>query len=99
MIDRALLQLKIDKLLAAPSNLEIKEDGRIFIKSLHKYYSNRNSITVKVQNDKGLVMNTFDSLADCAKHLSISPSLAGRKLRDQTPTLFNGELVYIKRKN
>ena len=53
MIDRALLQLKIDKLLAAPSNLEIKEDGRIFIKSLHKYYSNRNSITVKVQNDKG----------------------------------------------
>jgi hypothetical protein len=95
--DGPLLQLEIDKLLAAPSNLEIKQDGRIFIKSLNKYYSDRNSISVELHDEKGLVVNTFGSLADCAKFLSISPSVAGKRLLDKKPVLFNNKLFHIKK--
>lgn len=34
-----LLQLDIENLLSGPSNLEVKEDGRVFIKSLNRYAS------------------------------------------------------------
>jgi len=39
-IDRVYLQEKINKLLSKPSNFEIKEDGKILIKSLDRYYYN-----------------------------------------------------------
>ena len=37
-LDSEVLQNDINRLLSGPSNLEIQEDGRIFIKSLNKYY-------------------------------------------------------------
>jgi hypothetical protein len=97
LVDGPLLQLEIDKLLAAPSNLEIKEEGRIFIKSLNKYYSDRNSVSVELHNEEGLVVNTFGSITDCAKFLSISRAVAGVRLHEKKPVLFNNKLLYIKR--
>lgn len=79
-VDRDALQLEADKLLAAPSNLEIREDGRIYIKSLNKYYSDRSNVSVSLLTENGSVVNTFESLAACSKFLNISPSTAGRKL-------------------
>jgi hypothetical protein len=67
VIDSEVLQNDINRLLSGPSNLEIKEDGRIFIKSLNKYYSDKGMIKVELQNELGLVINTWDSIADCAK--------------------------------
>jgi NADH-ubiquinone oxidoreductase chain 5 len=96
-VDGTLLQLEIKKLLAAPSNLEIKQDGRIFIKSLNKYYSDRSSVSVELHDEKGLVVNTFGSIADCAKFLSISPSIAGKRLLNKEPVLFNNKLLHIKK--
>ena len=94
-VDRGALQLEVDKILAAPSNLEVREDGRIFIKSLNKYYSDRSNVSVELLTENGLVVNTFESLADCAKFLSISPSTAGRKLLKKEPVLLGDKLLYI----
>jgi hypothetical protein len=99
VMSRELLLEEIDKLLSAPSNLEIKEDGRIFIKSLNKYYSDRGSIQVELQDEKGSIIETFNSLADCSKYLNISPSRAGNKLRDGSSVLFNNKPLYIKIKD
>ena len=41
-----------------PSNLEEREDGIIFLKSLNRYYPAAN-IRVELQDKNGLVLNTF----------------------------------------
>lgn len=68
VIDRALLQIEIEKLFTEGSNFEEKEDGRIFIKSLNRFFPPAN-IGVEVKDKDGLVLNTFASLSDCAKIL------------------------------
>lgn len=65
-VDRAHLQIEIDKLLSGPSNLEEKEDGRIFIKSLNRYLSTSAEIRVELQDENGNAIKIFDSAADCA---------------------------------
>lgn len=98
-VDRTLLESRIDKLLRGPSNLELKEDGRIFIKSLNKYYSDRSNLKVKLQYENGLVLNSFDSMASCAKFLGIYPAKAKKRLEESKPVLFNNTLLYIKYSN
>jgi len=94
-VDRTLLQIKIDKLLNAPSNFEIKENGRIFIKSLNKYYSDGNNIKVQLKDENGLIFNTFDSMTSCAKFLGISVSTVFRKLQNNKAVQFDNKLLYI----
>lgn len=72
VIDRALLQIELDKFLKEGSNFEEKEDGRIFIKSLNRFLPPAN-IGVEVKDKDGLVLNTFASLSYCAKFLGVSP--------------------------
>lgn len=96
-VDRVQLYVEINKLLAAPSNFEVKEDGRIFIKSLNKYYSPRENIRVRLDNEDGLIVNTFDSIADCARFLGISPIIAKQRLVKSEPVLLNDKFLYIKR--
>jgi hypothetical protein len=79
VIDRSLLQAEIDKLLKEGSNLEEREDGRIFSKSLNRYLPPTN-IGVELKDQYGLVINTFASLSDCAKYLGISRSTIARRL-------------------
>jgi len=95
IIDRALLQIEIDKLLREGSNLEEKEDGRIFIKSLNRFLPPAN-ISVELKDQDGVVLNTFASLSDCAKFLGVSRSTATRRLRKSEPLLVNGKLIYIR---
>jgi len=96
-VSRELLQSHIDKLLAAPSNLEIREDGRILIKSLNKYYSNRGNILVQLKDQQGSIIDTFGSLVECARYLSISPLTVSKKLKDNTTIIFNNRTLYIVR--
>lgn len=96
-VDRELLYVKINKLLAAPSNFKVLEDGQIFILSLNKYYSPRENIRVRLYNEDGLIVDTFESIADCARFLSISPVMAKRRLVKSEPVLFNDKLLYIRR--
>lgn len=63
----------IEKLLNGPSNFEIQENGRIFIKSLNKYYSARDSLSVELQDINGLVVKTFGSMAEAARYFEVDP--------------------------
>jgi len=96
VIDRSLLQAEIDKLLKEGSNLEEREDGRIFSKSLNRYLPPTN-IGVELKDQYGLVINTFASLSDCAKYLGISRSTIARRLWKNEPLLVKGKLIYIKK--
>ena len=72
-VDSNLMRERLNKLLNEPSNLEFREDGRVFIKSLNRFYSSRDSITVELQDEKGLVLRTFDSLAEVARYFEVDP--------------------------
>jgi hypothetical protein len=99
-VDRALLQTDIDKLLSGSGNLEHRDDGTIFIKSLNRNYSARGkgSFKVKIQDiQTGSILNIFDTLSDCAKFLGISQPLASRRLKQSKSFLFEKILVCIKR--
>jgi|SRR5947209_8409752 len=99
-IDRTLLQIRINKILNEPSNFEIKEDGKIYIKSLDRYYyNNTKTVNVQLQNEHGLVIKTFNSITECAKDLGISKSGAQKRLNNNTQFVFDKKIVYLKRIN
>ena len=80
-VDRNLLLEKIENLLAKPSNFEVKEDGRIFIISENRYYSNKNKLQVTVERLDGTILHTFDSIKECLEKLNISKSLWSRSVQ------------------
>lgn len=96
-LDRAALYRDINRLLKGPSNFEIKEDGRIFIKSLNKYLNDKAKIRLEIISMTGDILKSFDSSADCARYLNVSPMTVSQRLKKGKPFLFNGQLVYIKR--
>ena len=98
-VDRNLLLEKIENLLAKPSNFEVKEDGRIFIISENRYYSNKNKLQVTVERLDGTILHTFDSIKECLEKLNISKSLYYDRLNKGLPLDIEGELLYIKRSN
>jgi len=98
VIDREQLYLKINQLLNGPSNIEVKEDGRLFIKSLNRFYTGSGKTEVQILSDKeGLVLKTFTSLSDCAKFLGLTqPTVKNRLIKNQA-FLFEGNPCYLKR--
>ena len=99
VVDRKLIYIEINKLLNAPSNFEIKEDGRIWIKSLNRYYSDGNNIKVQLKDKNGLIVNTFKSIASCAKFLEIHQATAKNRLQNNKAVLFNNKLLYITKED
>ena len=65
-IDRISLLENINRFLTGESNFEIR-NGRIFIKSLNKYYSDPKCIKVQLQDKDGKVYQTFYSMSSCAR--------------------------------
>jgi len=97
VIDREQLYLKINQLLNGPSNIEVKEDGRLFIKSLNRFYTGSGKTEVQIISDKGLVLKTFTSLSDGAKFLGLTqPTVKNRLIKNQA-FLFEGNPCYLKR--
>lgn len=94
---RETLKRDVAKLLEGPSNFEIKEDGRIFIKSLNKYYSNKAKIRLELVDDNGETIKSFVSAVDCAKYLKVSKMTISLKLRNGKPILFDNKLVFLKK--
>jgi hypothetical protein len=97
VVDRALLTLEIDKLLKGPSNYEVREGGRIFIKSLNKYLSSNAKAKVEIQDEKGNTIKLFDSMADCAKFLGVARMTVTNKLLSGKPILFENKTIFIKK--
>lgn len=94
---RETLKRDVARLLEGPSNFEIKEDGRILIKSLNKYYSNKAKIRLELVDGNGETIKSFVSAVDCAKFLKVSKMTISLKLRNGKPILFDNKLVSIKK--
>lgn len=95
-VDRDRLYLEINRLLSGPSNLEIKEDGIIFIKSLNRYYSDHTKIAIKLKDENGLVLKSFESLTDCAETLGFSRYKVRNLYRKREPFLLDGKKVHLR---
>lgn len=91
-VDSNLMRERLNKLLNEPSNLEFREDGRVFIKSLNRFYSSRDSITVELQDEKGLVLRTFDSLAEVARYFEVDPKTVKYWIQNNKPVP-NGDKI------
>ncbi len=89
------LRSRIEKLLSGWSNLEVKADGCIFIKSLNKYYSPWREIPVDINNDEGLTLETFYSISCCASFLGCSRMLVMNKLKDEKPAVIDNKVFHI----
>ena len=98
-ITREQLIIKIENMLNKPSNLEVKEDGRIFIKSLSKYYNpGKGSTKVGLFYENGSLQNSFDTITACAKHLGVSNDVVSRTLINKgKPVLRDSKVLFVKR--
>jgi hypothetical protein len=95
-IERDKLYLEINKLLNGPSNIEVKEDGRLFIKSLNRFYTGSGKTEVQIISNKGLILKRFTSLSDCAKFLGLTqPTVKNRLIKNQ-PFLFENNPCFLK---
>ena len=95
-VDRAPLISKIESLLNGPSNLEERE-GRLFIKSLNRFRSEKKSIAIVLQDEKGNILNSFGSIADCIKFSGLGRNLVYKRYQQGKPILLGENLVYIKK--
>nr|YP_009254034.1 hypothetical protein [Hypomyces aurantius]ANC62719.1 hypothetical protein [Hypomyces aurantius] len=102
-VDREYLSALLDKLFKGPSNLEKLGDGKIYIKSLNKYFNTeaRNKISVEIKDENGLVINTFNSITSCAKFYGLSRSTLHRKLHEKNnmEIIFENKLYYASFRN
>lgn len=89
------LRRDIKKLLSGPSNLETRADGRIFIKSLNKYYTGSGSIKVNLLDKNGLLHYSFDSMSECAKFLGLSAGTVANRLRDNKPIEWESRELFV----
>ena len=63
-VDRRFLESEVDRLLR--SNFEVRENGRVFNKSLNKYYFNRIKIGVEIKDsESNTIIKSFDSKGEC----------------------------------
>ena len=107
-----MLQKDMDRLLTLPSNLEIREGGKVWIKSLNKYLSSLGvacplqarpggASTTKIKlaliDEKGLTLNSFSSVTSCAEFLGISRKTVTNKLNESRAVEFNNKLIFIKK--
>ena len=87
------------KYLLANSNLEIHDNGKIFIKSSQTYLKGRGNIQIDVFNEEGTLFQSFESIKKAALFLILrvrSRSIV-RKLDSGDKILFNEQYYTLKR--
>lgn len=87
----------ISKLLAGPYNLEVRADGRIFIKSLNKYYTGGN-IKVDLLDENYLLYNSFTSISECAKYQGLSAGTVSKRFRYNKPLYVANKKLFIHKR-
>lgn len=95
--DSLLLQKDIDRLLTLPSNFEVGEGGKVWIKSLNRYQSSAIKIKLALIDEKGLTLNSFNSVSSCSDFLGISRKTIMKRLNENKAVEFNNKLIYIKK--
>jgi hypothetical protein len=86
------LQKRVANLLATGSNYEIHEGGKIWIKSSGIYLRSRGNVAIRVINDKGVLVYSFDSIKECAIFFGVSDRTINRRLE-------KGSFCEIKEQN
>lgn len=96
------LDLKLKSLLEAPSNLELHSNGKIFIKSSGEYIRGRGNITVEVflkeEEGRSILINSFESIRDCAKFFKVDPRTIIRRLDSGEVHNYENKTYLLKRK-
>nr|QJQ35260.1 LAGLIDADG endonuclease [Fusarium lactis] len=90
VIDRDYIAREVSRLLNGPSNYEMIK-GRIFIKSLNKFYTGRLKIQVELHDQEGSVFKTFDSMNKCADFLGISTHTVSKRMKTSLPVILNNK--------
>jgi hypothetical protein len=52
---------------------------------------------VELKDENGNVLNTFDSMADCAKYFGITSMTVAQRIRTGKPVLFENKSVYVNK--
>jgi len=89
------LENRLYNLLKAPFNYEIHSYGKIFLLSEGVYLKGRRNVGVKVFNDKGSWVNSFNSIKDCALIYNLHPRIIDRKFNTGNFLLFNKKNIYL----
>jgi hypothetical protein len=91
------LFIRIAQLLAAPSNLETQEDGRIIIKSSGKVYSDRRGVVVKlIDTQTGTESKSFTNMEAAGKYLGVSGVTVRNRIKSNKTLKFNNQEFYLK---
>lgn len=97
-VDRDVLMSEIDRLINTPSNYEIQEDGKIYIKSLKRYRNDTKPIAVQMlELSTGNVFNSFNSIAACGKFLGVSYPTTFNRVSSGNPFKFKDKLFYLRK--
>nr|YP_009262066.1 LAGLIDADG endonuclease [Chrysoporthe austroafricana]AMX22141.1 LAGLIDADG endonuclease [Chrysoporthe austroafricana] len=102
-INREDFEVKINNLLAAPSNLEII-NGRTFIISEQRYTNEgkgkplNNPLILVDKQDESSIIRTFVSQTDCAKYFGVSESTISNRLKKGLNFDFDDRLVFLRKK-
>ena len=98
-ITRDQLMVKVNELLKRPSNLEELGDGRFLIKSLNKIYVPGKGLSkIEIRDEDGNLVNSFDTITECAKFLDVSNDIVSRTLlKKGKPIIKNSKILTVKR--
>ncbi len=87
---------RVLKLLSAPSNYETQPDGKILIKSTGTYLKGRGNVGVKVLDEKGGLVYSFNSIKDCALFFNVHSRTINRRLDKGNIVEYNGKnLIFV----
>lgn len=95
-LNMEVLQSKIEKFLNGPSNYENRE-GRIWVKSLNKYYSDSKAVAVQMLDLNGLVLKSWSTITECANSLNITRGGVQKRLKNNTKFTLEGRTCVLKK--
>jgi len=93
------LEVRINNLLEAPSNYELHNNGKVFIISEGRYLRGRGNVQVELFDVNGVLVNTFNSIRNCAEYFRVSERTINRRLDSGDEFIYNSENFIIKRVN
>jgi len=89
IVDRDLLNIKVQTLLNMSSNFDLR-DGRVWIISEDRFQSEGGkSKALELWDDQGNLFNTFKSIAECGRYLSISPTSVSKLIKKKSGLLYS----------
>ena len=64
---------------------------------LNRFRSEKKYIAIVLQDEKGNIINSFNSIADCIKFLGLGRNLVYKRYKKGQPILLDEQWVYMKK--